>query len=465
MYDVSSGFEEFYTDDVVLPQSDQKELREKKRINIDRLKSGLEAYNNENRTSYKIAENRVQGSMAMSTVIQNDKKDYDIDVAIIFDKVNIGDMGPRQARNLVKAALDMKNGNFANKAEVKTNCVRIVYQDGYHVDFAVYRRYKKDSETNYTYDHAGGNSWNYRDPAAITNWFSDEIKAKGTDLRKVIRLSKMFCKSRDSWGDMPGGLIQTVVIDECFTEGNRIDETFYNTMEAVRKRLEQNNEVYNPTDPDISLLLTQAHHDKVDRWCSHLGNELDKLGVLFSDDCTLADALEAWHGFFNHDFWAVEVAALNESADIYKSFNLDSRATYDNTEEFLEEENIIINDHYKAWISCDIKSRGFPRQNIFVFFRKFPFLKNHIPRGPQLFFRLDTDAPQYDAIWWKVRNVGVEAEKRNDIRGQIEKQWGRTKEEHSLFEGPHFVEAYVIMGRECIAIARYDATISPIDIK
>ncbi len=68
-----------------------KKLREKKDVNIKRLKEGLALYNQENDTSYAIAETRVQGSMAMATVVQNDENDCDIDVAIVFDQSNIGE--------------------------------------------------------------------------------------------------------------------------------------------------------------------------------------------------------------------------------------------------------------------------------------------------------------------------------------------------------------------------------------
>ena len=45
-------------------------------------------YNKEHNTDYKISESRVQGSMAMHTVVQNDENDYDIDVAIVFESDN-----------------------------------------------------------------------------------------------------------------------------------------------------------------------------------------------------------------------------------------------------------------------------------------------------------------------------------------------------------------------------------------
>lgn len=112
MYDLSKEFEKFYNDYVVLPNKEQNDLRNKKNINIKRLKDGLKEYNQDNNTTYKIAETRVQGSMAMHTVVQNDNKDYDIDVAIIFEKDNLKDnedyLGSRAARNIVRDALKKK---------------------------------------------------------------------------------------------------------------------------------------------------------------------------------------------------------------------------------------------------------------------------------------------------------------------------------------------------------------------
>lgn len=109
MVDLSKEFEDFYNNHVALSRKDQNELRKKKNTNIKRLKNGLLEYNKENGTSYSVADTLVQGSMAMYTVVQNDKKDYDIDVAIIFDKDNLGsDTGAIKAKNIVCEALKKK---------------------------------------------------------------------------------------------------------------------------------------------------------------------------------------------------------------------------------------------------------------------------------------------------------------------------------------------------------------------
>lgn len=213
MYDLSSKFNTFYNNHVVLPQETQNSLHHKKNLNIQRLKDGLEEYNAENRTSYSVVDSCVQGSVAMSTVVQNEDNDYDIDVAIVFNKDSLGDKGPLATRNMVANALRRKTQQFNAEPEVKTSCVRIKYADGYHIDFAVYRRKYDDINECWIYEHAGAD-WTEREIKGLSQWFSDQNNASDGKLRKVVRLSKMFCKSRDAWVNMPSGLIQTVMCDE-----------------------------------------------------------------------------------------------------------------------------------------------------------------------------------------------------------------------------------------------------------
>lgn len=457
MYDVSKDFRKFYKNCVVLQSEKQQNLRDKKDLNIKRLEDGLDLYNQENDTHYAIAEKRVQGSMAMATVVQNDSNDYDIDVAIVFDQNNIGDLSPLQARRLVCKALEKKCGQFKVTPECKTNCVRIQYADGYHVDFAVYRRFREEESSEYSYEHSGGSKWTARDPAAITKWFQDEVKDNGTELRQVVRLSKMFCKSRNGWVNMPGGLIQSVLCDEVFSsEYSRIDEIFYHTMLNVRDRLQESTEVYNPTDPDISLLTAQNHYDKMDNWLSRLNDKLEKLSVLESDDCTYKEAVAAWEIFFNHSFWSELGTSLCECASIQKS-------VFSDTEEYIED-LVSINDCYNVDIKCQVEANGIRKQFLSRFLETYPQFYKLIPHGMKLHFEAITDVPNPDAIWWKVRNVGEIAERKNDIRGQIEKKWWNYKTENTLFGGPHFVECYVIKNGECVAMKRISVHIGEASI-
>lgn len=454
MYDVSKEFERFYKDYVVLSNDKQQNLREKKNLNVKRLEEGLKLYNEDKKTNYAIAEKRVQGSMAMATVVQNDNNDYDIDVAIVFDKSNLGELSPLQARRVVCKALEKKCGQFNTSPECKTNCVRVQYADGYHVDFAVYRRFREEGKTEYTYEHAG-TEWKTRNPAAITKWFLDEVKAKGTELRKVVRLSKMFCKSRVGWVNMPGGLIQSVVCDEVFaSEYERIDEIFYNTMVAVKNRLEESTEVSNPVDTDLSLLTAQNHYDKMDNWLSRLSSKIDSLSVLLDEKCTYKQAVEAWNKFFNHDYWSDlsdKEECMFEAASLKKS-------QYSDTEEFIED-LVPINDCYNVWVSCKVQANGIHQQPLYRFLEKFPQFHKLMPHGLTIDFEAETDVPYPYEVWWKVRNVGPIAETKNQIRGQIEKKCGMSKREGSEFGGPHFVECYIIKNGECVAMTMVNVPI------
>ena len=109
MYDLSSKFNTFYTSYVVLSQDEQNNLHNKKDLNVQRLKDGLKEYNIENNTSYTIAETCVQGSVAMSTVVQNEDGDYDIDVAVVFDKNVLGDKGSTSYKKLSGKCTKTKN--------------------------------------------------------------------------------------------------------------------------------------------------------------------------------------------------------------------------------------------------------------------------------------------------------------------------------------------------------------------
>ena len=308
MYDLSSKLNTFYSSHVVLPQADQDELHNKKNLNVQRLKDGLKEYNAEHNTSYSVVESCVQGSVAMSTVVQNEENDYDIDVAVVFDKAKLGDMGARATRNMVADALKRKTKQFNTEPEVKTSCVRVKYSDGYHIDFAVYRREWDADNECWKYEHSGS-EWTERELRGLTEWFKTQNDASDGELRKVVRLSKMFCKSRDSWKNMPSGLLQTVLCHEKLQSSyDRIDELFYYTMKDIVDRLESDTTVSAPVDNGRDLTPRQSDVQKMTNWKNRLKSKLEDLGVLFKDDCSKEDALQAWYGFFNHDYWNEQVS-------------------------------------------------------------------------------------------------------------------------------------------------------------
>lgn len=448
MFNLSNEFERFYREKVVLPATTQNDLRKKKNVNINRLKSGLKEYNDENNTDYKISETRTQGSMAMHTVVQNDGNDFDIDVAIVFEEENLGTMGSRATKNMVAKALRKKTKQFNIEPEIKNSCVRIHYSDGYHVDFAIFRRHKASEFTDdYIYEHAGS-EWTERGIRTIEDWFKDVNKQKDNKLRKLVRLSKMFNKSRDSWINMPGGLIQTILCEEQLTNYSRLDENFYYTMKNIVNRLDNYIEVYAPADNNRPLVNDKDERTKMRNWKNRLTKELEKLDPIFEFDCSRSEAITAWRDFFNNNYWT----ELLEKSNVNQN-------NYDDTEEFIEEQ-YSIGELYYVELDCTVSGNGFPNINIYSYIEKFSSrLKKFVPKNFSVSCAIkSTNAPKYDKVLWKVKNTGYEAEINNDIRGQI-KDRGNKISENTKYRGNHYIECYLINDDVCIGIGYVEVPI------
>jgi len=447
MYDLQSKFNTFYKNHVVLPKSEKNSLFTKKNININRLKDGLIEYNEEKGTDYKLAEEPiVQGSVAMSTVIQNDSNDYDIDVAIVFEKDNLPS-GTTATKNMVVNALKKKTKQFKVEPEAKTNCVRIVYAEGYHIDFAIYRRYKNGED--YIYEHCGS-EWRERDPRSLTQWFLDQNKEKEYNLREVVRLLKMFSKSRDGWRNMPGGLIQSVLVDEQFQSYDRIDERFYYTVNSIKDRLAYNKEVYNPTDPNKSLKLVSKDSTKMDNLYNRLKDKLSKLDVLFTSSCTYNQAIEAWEEFFNHDYWTDQKEENRSS--VAKSFALseaDELYNYRETEEFIQNK-FPVKTQYQLDLECKVTKNKKDIGWLQLMLRQRKIL---LP-GYDLEFMAFTNVPSPFKVFWKVKNRGRVAKMEDSVRGQIVQTDSLKHSESTSFKGDHYVECYIVKNGICVAKQR-----------
>lgn len=451
MYDCSRNFNEFYHTKVILPEKSQNELRKKRKTNIKRLKSGLSEYNSENNTGFRISEERIQGSMAMHTVVQNDENDYDIDVGIVFESDNLDEIGPHAIKNILENALKRKMGQFAVEPLVKTSCVRMEYSNGYHVDFAIFKRSKIYLENEYTYEHAGA-KWSTRHIKALEEWFNTETSKTNDNLRKIVRLSKMFCKSRKTWKNMPSGLIQTVLCDEAITNDySRTDELFYYTMKKIVDRLNVNLEVNAPVDNERKLVIRDIDYTRVQNWKNRLENELTKLDVLFNPDCTFAEAVDAWGLFFNHSYW--KELNMHETR---KSLREDTQEVFNNTEEHIEDK-YLVNEYYDVSINCKLSGNGIRPMPIEKYLDS--YFAKFIPHNFSVTCKIDhADCPPFDKVLWKVLNVGEESVKRNDIRGQILDR-GEKITENTIFRGQHYIECYLIKNDICIAIGHVDIPI------
>jgi Adenylyl/Guanylyl and SMODS C-terminal sensor domain len=78
--------------------------------------------------------------------------------------------------------------------------------------------------------------------------------------------------------------------------------------------------------------------------------------------------------------------------------------------------------------------------------------RGRVRKNRNIRFVATTNVPGPHDLYWKIRNGGKEAADANQLRGEITKTQGYTKNEPTAFAGYHYVEVYVV--KNGIVVAR-----------
>ena len=300
MFDCAKDVRAYHNQDVTLPKTEQDAMRARRDSNRTRLRNGLSAAGKPAPLDFV-----KQGSYAMKTMVRDPDNDYDIDDGVYFRQEDlVGDRGAEmtslQARKMVRDAVD--DGKFKRAPEVRSNCVRVFYEKGYHVDLPVYRRVvtSKVYGEEVHYELAASSGWKRSDARDVSDWYEDERakSADGRQLRRINRDLKKYARSRYSWrGGILSGFGISVLTTERFRVNDREDRALYDTMVAIRDRLSWNLQVAHPVTPGD--YITGGPDDARARcFREKLTEAIDNFQPLFDADCTRERALKCWDKVF-----------------------------------------------------------------------------------------------------------------------------------------------------------------------
>jgi len=306
MFDCSKDVRAYHDQDVTLPKTEQDAMRDRRNSNRTRLRDGLAKAGKP-----KPIEFVKQGSYAMRTMCRDPDNDYDIDDGVYFHKDDlVGDRGAEmtslQARQMVRDAVD--DGRFKRAPEVRSNCVRVFYEKGYHVDLPVYRRVVTETVfgDEVHYELAASSGWKRSDARDVSDWYEDEraSSADGVQLRRINRDLKKFARSRYSWrASILSGFGISVLTTEKFRCADREDRALYDTMVAIRDRLSWNLQVAHPVTPG-DYITSGPDDAKARCFREKLTEAIDTLAALFDPDCTREKALKCWDKVFATIFFS-----------------------------------------------------------------------------------------------------------------------------------------------------------------
>ena len=313
MKNCDAQFLKYQRDMVKLSDEERMDIKDKADINRERLKGGLAADNKPAPIGM-----HTQGSYSMKTMIQEEDGDYDIDDGVYFRKEDLvgqngGEMSALAVRTMVCEALHDKR--FSTAPEVRKNCVRVYYNEGFHVDVPCYRKIEiKDpisGELKPAWELAGPD-WKRSDARAVTKWFKTANSTRCSDASadgnrgqfvRMTRLMKKIAKSSPSWKSRTAsGFAISRLVEECYLEiKGRNDQAFRRLMQQIRARLDYNDEIKHPTLADENIVNSGS--PKVAFFKDCLEENLAHLDVLDDPKCTHEQAMKAWDKVFNSDWF------------------------------------------------------------------------------------------------------------------------------------------------------------------
>lgn len=365
-----------------------------------------------------------QGSFMMNTIIEPISKEFDIDDGIYFISSDDPAYSIQTYHNWIVAALI---GHTKENPIDKNTCVRLIYKASYHVDLPIYH-IKSNGSPRLAHKEKG---WIESDPREFISWFSSKCK-DNSQLRRVVRYLKAWSDYKK--GELPSGLIMSILAAENYRSHERDDVALQLTLLAIQDALRQNFRCMRPTTPSNEDLLAIFSKTKREYFLSSLNSLVNAASYSISEDVSHKDACKRWQVYFGAD-----------------------RFPFEEEEKIEERFTVRINPQYAFEIDCVVSQDGFMDKLLSAILRDRSWL---MPKRKLKFF-IKTHPPtsSYD-VYWKIRNVGREAIKRKQVRGQIHKDNGsKSRLEHTSFPGRHYVECYIIQNNICVAKSSIDVPI------
>ncbi len=332
----------------------------------------------------------------------------------------------------------------ATDVRVDRLVVTVTYSD-FHVE--IQPAFEQDDRSYKYPDTMDEGSWKITKPRDEMDAVSEMDGAKNLNLKRL-------CKMARAWKNKHGLEIS----------GLLIDTLAYNFLESTEDYDSRSYHYYDWLSRDFFKYLgeepDQEHYAapgsgqrvKVRKKFQRKARKAHRLclAAIEAQDKEQKNVNEKWKKVYGRQFPA-GVEDVAESKVVRASLN------WKNTEEFIED-CYPVDIRYTLKIDCEVKQNGFREHFLTEMIeRAFPLIANK-----QLKFTITRNTvPWPYEIKWKVLNRGEEAQKRNQIRGEIVDDAGhREKTETTNFKGDHVVECYAIKDGVLVAKDRIHVPIN-----
>ncbi|MDF9554144.1 nucleotidyltransferase [Bacillus tropicus] len=306
-----------------------------------------------------------------------------------------------------------------------------------------------ENDGSFTYpDSNSGGKWKKTNPMP-------EIRESLAMTEETDRHYCYLCNMLRAWknetGFKFGGLLIDTLVYDFFEENTGYKECSFEDYLSVLKDLFAYLKNQSETRKYwFALGSNQQVYDKKKTFIKKAKKAHEKLDPLSEDSEEIYDILQE---LFGQNFPVPE-----ELQEITKSAF--AAYQYVSNEQFIEE-LFPVDIRYNLTINANVLQAGFREGSLSDFIlKRFP-----LKTKKQLKFYIEqneTDELELPyTVYWKVRNVGLEAVQRNMIRGEISQDTGNEQiTETTDFRGSHYVECYIIHNGVCVAKDRIKVPIA-----
>lgn len=268
MNDLSNLFKEF-NKNISLSDSYKQKIRTGRdavRVKID---------NHFEKEEFEKPNHYTQGSYPMHTaILPLDGEDFDLDNGVYLQ--GYGDDQSTWPSVFVVHDLIKKAVEGHTKAILdKDTCVRVTYQDNYHIDLPIYIMGKDDSGEEVAFLAHKSEGWIISDPKAFRNWFNSSVQeSEDRMLRRIVKYFKQWIHFNDI--DLSGMAI-TILATENFTAEEDDAQTLLKVTTDVLDKLEGDFECFKPVRPTDENLLSGLGYFQQESILENIRNLKDKL--------------------------------------------------------------------------------------------------------------------------------------------------------------------------------------------
>lgn len=360
------------------------------------------------------------------------------------------------------------SATYREKVHRKTRCVRVQYANAFHIDVVPYvERHDRHFITNRHEPEEGVGRFELSNPEAFTDWIEERQRLTNGTFIKVLRLIKYLRDFKNTF-DCKSIILTTLLGEQINSARASLDPHRYSDTPSTLVHVMEDLAAALPVSMPAVMDPAETGDNFTDRYGGtwNYANFRARIrgyaGVLrlAYDEPDRDASIREWRRVFGDEFKPGVLATAAELAPLSASVPWTG-------EQHITEPPfsfpIDLDLRYKARISGRVTGLRIGQTYRRRGFREFSLSSrgSRVPKNRNIRFRVQTDVPNPDGIYWKVRNGGDEASNAKALRGEIRKDsGGQVKDEPTAYSGYHYVECYVVKDGRVKAMDRHEVIIT-----